>query len=93
MNFASKGYYPNTIEELKEYGEFESNFFSIFITPDEYLLCDDIKIEQIPEEYRNMAFSDYDKFLVVAIQCIDKDDAPAVFTLDEKNNMKQVSGN
>ena len=29
MNFASKGYYPNTIEELKEYGEFESNFFSI----------------------------------------------------------------
>jgi hypothetical protein len=93
MNFASKGYYPNTIEELKEYGEFESNFFSIFITPDEYMLCDDVKIEHIPEEYRSMAFSDYSKFLVVAVQCVDEDDSPAVFTLDEKNNMTQVSGN
>jgi hypothetical protein len=92
MNFASKGYYFNSIKELQDFADVKAGFYSIFITPDEYLLCDDLKIEQVPENYRNMAFSEYNRFLVVAIQCVDEDENPAVFTLDEKNNIVQIAG-
>jgi hypothetical protein len=92
INFASKGYYFNSVKDLQEFSDFKTGYYSIFLTPDEYLLCDDTKIEQVPAEYRSMAFVDYTRFLVVAIQCVDKDDNPAVFTLDEKNNIVQIAG-
>jgi len=92
MNHGANGYYFNSIKELQEFEKIDASFYSIFLTPDEYLLCDAVKIEQVPKEYRNMAFVDYNKFLVVAIQCAGDDENPAVFTLDQNNNITQVAG-
>ena len=92
MNYAVNGYYFNSVKELQDFAEVHSGFYSLFLTPDEFLLCDDVKIDQVPEEYRRMAFVGNSKFLVVAVQCVDEGESPAVFTMDEKNNITKVSG-
>ena len=81
----------NSVKELQDFAEVHSGFYSLFLTPDEFLLCDDVKIDQVPEEYRRMAFVGNSKFLVVAVQCVDEGESPAVFTMDEKNNITKVS--
>jgi len=91
MNYAAEGYYFNSIKELQDFAEVHTNFYSFFLTPDEYLLCDDVKIEQVPEKYRNLAFVNFSKFLIVAVQCVEEDESPAVFTMDENNKITQVS--